>query len=211
MQAYYAARAKEYERIFAKPERQADLRELERLIPASLRGRRVIEIACGTGYWTQHIAPVASFVFATDLTAETLEVARSKGLPAGKVELAIADAFDLPVTAGPFSGAYAGFWWSHVRHGQCRPFLQSLHKGLGPGARVVFMDNRYVEGSSTPLSRTDAEGNTYQLRTLDNGETHEVLKNFPTEAGLLREIEGFGVNGRYTALEHYWLFEYDAR
>ena len=73
------------------------------------------------------------------------------------------------------------------------------------------MDNRYVEGSSTPLSRTDAEGNTYQLRKLSNGDTHEVLKNFPAEAELQRQIDGYGVNGRYTALEYYWLFEYDAR
>jgi len=138
-------------------------------------------------------------------------VAGSKDLPQDKVRFAIADAFDLPVTAGPFNGAYAGFWWSHLTHAQRQPFLQSLHKCLAPGARVVFMDNRYVEGSSTPLSRTDAEGNTYQLRKLSNGDSHEVLKNFPTEPDLRRQIEGFGVNGRYTPFEYYWLFEYDAR
>lgn len=47
---YYAARAAEYERIYDKPERQAELQRLRALIPAYLAGRSVLEIACGTGY-----------------------------------------------------------------------------------------------------------------------------------------------------------------
>ena len=116
MKDYYAARAREYERIYAKPERQADLRRLEDRIPELLTGRRVLEVACGTGYWTKHIARTARSIFATDLTEETLEVARSKDLPREKVRYATADAFALPAHEGPFDGAYAGFWWSHLRH-----------------------------------------------------------------------------------------------
>jgi len=210
MKDYYASRAREYERIYAKPERQADLRILEERIPAYLRSRSVIEVACGTGYWTQHIARTASRILATDLTEETLEVARSKNLPESKVRFAIADAYDLPAANGPFEGAYAGFWWSHLRHSECRPFLASLQPCLAPGAVVVLMDNLYVAGSSTPIARTDAEGNSWQERKLDDGSTHEVLKNFPTESELVRQVEGFGVNCRYTALEYYWLFAFDA-
>ncbi len=210
MKAYYAARAKEYERIYAKPERQADLRKLEVLIPALLEGRSVLEVACGTGYWTQHIARLASCVLATDLTAETLDVARSKGLPGDKVRFAIADAFKLPVSEGPFQGAYAGFWWSHLRASECRAFLASLQRCLAPGAVVVLMDNLFVPGSSTPISRQDNEGNTWQARRLDDGSTHEVLKNFPDEKRLREQVAGFGVNARYTALEYYWLLSFEA-
>jgi SAM-dependent methyltransferase len=209
MKEYYAARAKEYERIYAKPERQADLRKLEQLIPALLAGRSVIEVACGTGYWTQHIAETARHILATDVADETLQLARSKSLPDEKVRFALADAFNLPAVAGPFSGAYAGFWWSHLTHAQCRPFLQSLRKCLAHGATAVFMDNLFVEGGSTPISRTDADGNTYQQRKLDNGDTYEVLKNFPTEAELRTQVESFGMNCRYTALEYYWLFSFE--
>jgi ubiquinone/menaquinone biosynthesis C-methylase UbiE len=211
MLSYYADRAREYESIYAKPERQADLRELEERIPGLLAGRKVIEIACGTGYWTQHIARTAKFVLATDLTGETLEIARSKDLPEDKVRFARADAFDLPVTAGPFNGAYAGFWWSHLRHSERAPFLQSLGKCLSPGATVVFMDNRYVPGNSTPISRTDAEGNTWQTRKLLDGSAHEVLKNFPTEAELVERTSPFGTNPRHISLEYYWLFAFDAK
>ncbi|HEY6168738.1 MAG TPA: class I SAM-dependent methyltransferase, partial [Verrucomicrobiae bacterium] len=52
---YYARRAGEYERIYAKPERQADLAALRARLAEAFRGRRVLEIACGTGYWTEVI------------------------------------------------------------------------------------------------------------------------------------------------------------
>ena len=94
LQHYYARRASEYDKIFAKPERQQDLVSLRTLLRKQFAGRDVLEVACGTGYWTQHIAPVANFVLATDTAAETLELARSKDLPRGKVEFAIADAFE---------------------------------------------------------------------------------------------------------------------
>jgi demethylmenaquinone methyltransferase/2-methoxy-6-polyprenyl-1,4-benzoquinol methylase len=211
MQAYYAARAREYERIYAKPERQADLRKLETLIPEHFAGRGVLEIACGTGYWTQHIARTARSILATDLTEETLEVARTKNLPESKVRFATADAYNLPAEKGPFEGAYAGFWWSHMRRAECRAFVSSLSRCLAPGAVVVLMDNQFVAGSSTPISRTDGEGNTWQERKLDDGSTHEVLKNFPTEAQLMDQVAGFGVKGRYVALDYYWLFSFEAR
>lgn len=209
MLTYYADWAREYERIYAKPERQVDLRDLERRIPDLLTARRVIEVACGTGYWTQHIARTAKFILATDLTDETLEVARSKSLPEDKVRFARADAFDLPAVAGPFNGAYAGFWWSHLRHSECAPFLESLRKCLSPGARVVFMDNRFVPGNSTPISRTDAEGNTWQARKLRDGSAHEVLKNFPTEAELIEQTGSFGIGHEFMELEYYWLFSFN--
>ena len=53
MQGYYRERAPVYDRVYAYPERQADLRWLEREIPALLSGRRVLQVAAGTGYWTQ--------------------------------------------------------------------------------------------------------------------------------------------------------------
>src|SRR5712692_10327984 len=59
MREYYARRAVEYERVYAKPERQDDLARLRRLLQADLAGHDVLEIACGTGYWTTAIAETA--------------------------------------------------------------------------------------------------------------------------------------------------------
>ena len=87
MRAYYAARAREYDSVYRKPERQADLRAIEQWVPSKFVGARVLEIACGTGYWTQFIAPVALHVTALDAVPETLDIARDR-VPERKVEFA---------------------------------------------------------------------------------------------------------------------------
>src|SRR3954463_16491214 len=96
LSAYYAARAGEYERIYDKAERQADLARLRDLIPRYFADRNVIEIACGTGYWTQFIAPLARSVTAIDVNAETLAIARLKSFPPGRVSFEVADVHNLP-------------------------------------------------------------------------------------------------------------------
>ncbi len=49
---YYRARAQEYDQVYEKPERQADLARLRAWLAPVLDGRRVLEVAAGTGYWT---------------------------------------------------------------------------------------------------------------------------------------------------------------
>src|SRR5262249_5752304 len=78
MHAYYSARAREYDAVYTKAERQNDLREMERWLPSQLSGRRILEVACGTGYWTQFVAPVARSIVAIDAAQEPLEIARGR-------------------------------------------------------------------------------------------------------------------------------------
>ncbi|MDB5927105.1 MAG: putative methyltransferase [Betaproteobacteria bacterium] len=209
LSAYYAARAGEYERVYDKPERQADLARLRDLIPGYFVDRRVLEIACGTGYWTQFIAPVARKITAIDINPETLAIARSKQLPENRVSFDVGDVQCLSPRYEAFTGAFAGFWWSHLRRGSRGAFLESLHRALSPGAIVVALDNLYVEGSSTPVSHTDADGNSYQCRELADGTKHTVLKNFPAEAELVADIETYATAVKYTALEYYWVLKYE--
>ncbi|MDO9071660.1 MAG: class I SAM-dependent methyltransferase [Rubrivivax sp.] len=212
MAAYYAQRAGYYERVYFKPERQADLRAMEAALPAAFAGRDVLEIACGTGWWTPHAARDAASWLATDLNPETLAIARTKVLPAC-VRFATVDAYTLaaPEVAGPFTAAFAGCWWSHVPLQRLPGWLETLHTRLAPGARVVFLDNSYVQTSSTPISRSDSFGNTYQQRTLDDGSVHEVLKNFPTPEQALALLGPRAHETRWVNYTHYWLLSYALR
>ena len=208
MQAYYAARAREYDRVYDKLERQADLRAIERWLPPLFTGARVLEVACGTGYWTQFIAPVASQVLAVDAAAETLAIARRR-VPQSAVEFVVGDAYALPARAARFDAAFAGFWFSHVPKSRRLEFLRGLHAALHPGARVILLDNRYVDGSSTSIFERDAEGNTFQLRPLSDGSTHRVLKNFPSEHELRSQLADRGKNITFTTWPHYWALAYE--
>jgi len=206
--AFYARRAAEYERIYAKPERQADLASLRARIAALFAGRAVLEVACGTGYWTAVIAPQAKAITAIDAVEETLAIARSKQYPPGRVEFMQGDAYALPDSGRRHDALFAGFWWSHVPRARLDAFLAGAARAVAPGAIVAFLENRYVEGSSTPLSRRDAEGNTYQTRKLDDGSTHEVLKNFPADRELVERASRYGQQVSVEWLEYYWLLTY---
>lgn len=206
---YYAKRAHEYERVYQKPERQADLSRLREHLRRTLSGRRVLELACGTGYWTAVVADAVKSVLATDASDEVLAIARSKSLDPERVFFALGDAYDPPGHSHAFTAGFAAFWWSHIPRARLTPFLNRFHAALAPGARVVFADNRFVPGSSTPISRIDAAGNTYQLRYLQDGTTHEILKNFPT-AGELRDIlNPYSDAIEILELDYFWCVSYD--
>jgi demethylmenaquinone methyltransferase/2-methoxy-6-polyprenyl-1,4-benzoquinol methylase len=181
---------------------------MEASLPGVFAGRRVLEIACGTGWWTPHGARDAASWLATDLNPETMAVARAKTLPAC-VQFATVDAYTLAqLGAARFEAAFAGCWWSHVPLSRLPGWLATLHAHLEPGARVVMLDNSFVHTSSTPLTRRDAEGNTYQNRSLDDGSVHEVLKNFPSRDEAIAALGPRARDAEWTAFEHYWVLSY---
>lgn len=209
MKDYYAARAKEYDNIYLKPERQEDLRAIEAWLPHKYTDLSVIEIAAGTGYWTQFLIQTVRSLVALDAADETFKVARSRLVnSADQVQWVIDDAYAIPHPVHPYEAAFAGFWFSHVPIARQREFLLGLHQVLIPDAKVVLLDNLYVEGSSTPISEIDVDGNSYQMRALTDGTHYSVLKNFPTETRLLELIDGIGTDPLMTRWQYYWAFEY---
>lgn len=208
LHAYYAARAPYYDAVYLKPERREDIAFLSAHLPERLRARAVLEVACGTGYWTQHIAPAAARMVATDLLAEPLAFARLRP-GAERIVFRQADAYALPADLGRFDAAFAGLWFSHVPV-EARPsFLAAMHALLEPGSRVLMIDNNAVQLADFPIAETDADGNTYQRRQLRDGTVHRVLKNFPTEAELRRLLEPLARTIAYRDLQNFWLLEYE--
>jgi ubiquinone/menaquinone biosynthesis C-methylase UbiE len=125
---YYAQRAPEYERIYRKPERQADLRALREFVAQTFADRRVFEIACGTGWWTEILSNTARSVVATDINDEVLDIARTKKFGDASVSFQRCDAFQLNQVAGDFDATLAVFWWSHLTMPALEKFLQVLQQ-----------------------------------------------------------------------------------
>lgn len=181
---YYNRRAAEYEEIYRRPERQADLAAVESRLIDFCRGQHVLEIGCGTGYWTRRIAPASLSVVGIDLADEALEVARTAWTAPGRVRLRRGDAFRLEDIGGHFTAVISTFLWSHIPRREIPLFLEGLSRRFPGGAPILLVDNRYVEGSSTPISRRDRWGNSWQKRRLADGSEFEILKNFPTAGEL---------------------------
>jgi hypothetical protein len=115
---------------------------------------------------------------------------------------------DLTIT-GEFDAAFVGFWMSHIEHGERFRFLRGLHHRILQGSRVMLVDNRYVEDSNWPITRTDDEGSTYQRRRLETGEEYEVLKNVLSPAEVRESVEKAGGSEVEVAeLRYYWCTTY---
>jgi demethylmenaquinone methyltransferase/2-methoxy-6-polyprenyl-1,4-benzoquinol methylase len=211
MADYYARRASEYERVYLKPERQADLRRLADLLSSVFAGHDVLEVACGTGYWTQFIAKSARRIVATDINPEVLNIARRKDYASCRVRFLESDAYSLAKVQSRCTAGFHGFWWSHIPNQKIGAFLDRFHSALPKDAMVVMIDNSYVEGSSTPISRRDKHGNTFQIRKLQDGSKHEVLKNFPSPSELRTTLQPHANDVQVTQLDYYWMVRYRKR
>jgi ubiquinone/menaquinone biosynthesis C-methylase UbiE len=206
MNKYYAQRAATYETIYQKPERKADLASMQERICAALTNQRVLEVACGTGYWTERFATTAASVHATDINQSMLDIAQNKGYPPERVQFSQADIFAMPAAnAGQYTACFAGFLWSHIKREEQAEVLAQLARAAGKGSLLVLIDNNYVEGSSGPIARTDLEGNTYQLRMQEDGTRVEIVKNFPTDSFMRKRIGLAARDIRIVRNEHFWM------
>ena len=200
---YYAERAYEYDEVYRKPERQADLARLRELLPTLVAGKRVLEIAAGTGYWTQVLATTAAGITAIDLNAETIGIAAQRDYSPAPVSLRTADAYQLDTVPGEFDLVFCGFWWSHIARADIPRFLAGVRARTGMGTTLVLVDNRYVPGSSTPISRHN--GDTYQLRRLADGREYEIVKNFPGREQVAADLDAVATDFSWTELDYYWV------
>ncbi len=184
MQTYYGKRAPVYDRSmgYDNPETVESLAPVIGRMEDLLRGRNVLEIACGPGFWTGIVSEVAESVLATDYNASALDQARNKPLDWDKVSLQAVDAYDLIRVSGCFDAAFAVDWFAHVPRSRFHPFLQGLHGRLGRRARVVFCDQLPRDHSIT--GPYDEEGNHIQTRELQDGSRYRVVKHYLSDEEL---------------------------
>jgi ubiquinone/menaquinone biosynthesis C-methylase UbiE len=200
---YYQARAPEFESVYDKPERQADLAKLRSWLADETRATTLLEVACGTGYWTSVAAATAKVIVAIDFNSGPLEIARSKQL-GPHVTFAQADAYALPDYGLVFDAGMAHFWWSHVSVADQQAFLDRFASKLRKGAKLLMIDNAFVASSTSAPSLTDELGNTYQMRRLQNGSEYEIVKNFPTHDELRSALKRHSTAVNILQLEYYW-------
>jgi 2-polyprenyl-3-methyl-5-hydroxy-6-metoxy-1,4-benzoquinol methylase len=208
--AYYKDRAKEYENIYLKPERQDEIKTTTTLLQNLFADKTVFEIACGTGFWTEKIAETATSVFATDINKSVIEVAEQKSYSKKNVTFDLADIFDLSIKT-KYESLFGGFIWSHIKLQDLDKFINAINNSILPGSTVVFMDNNFVEGSNHPITKTDIDGNTFQTRKLADSTTHLVLKNFPTESFLRKKFADVVTDLKLINLKYYWVLTYKTR
>jgi SAM-dependent methyltransferase len=202
---YYASSTQAADAALSRAERANDLSQVRERIAHLVGGQTVLELACGTGYWTEVIAATADKVLATDILDEMLDRAQRRRFPEGKVAFRRVDGLDLPDDLGTFSCVFIGFWWSHLKRDEQDALLARLRARLGRDVALILLDDVYVEGSSTTIARTDAQGNTYEIVATPDGERLELPKSYPADSALRKRLGGDVREIRIERLTYYWM------
>jgi 2-polyprenyl-3-methyl-5-hydroxy-6-metoxy-1,4-benzoquinol methylase len=204
--AYYSKRAKEYDKVYLNPPEQGDLLKAASIFQSLVSQKVVLEIACGTGYWTEQMAKTAASVHATDINEQLIDMARARTIQ-GNVTFDVADMYSL-ASHQKHDVVFGGFIWSHILLQDLDLLLEKWKGCLKADGILVFIDSNYVVGThhdEKKITTTDGFGNTYQTRQLEDGSMHLVLKNFPTKDFLFQKISRVSTEINYKQLEYYWI------
>ena len=213
LEEYYRLRAREYDEIYTRddPLRQPELVHAVERMTEVVAGKHVLEIACGTGYWTEVASGVAADVVATDISTEMMDVAKHRPYTNANVRFVVADAYHLDGVPGHFDAAIANFWISHVPKSNLQAFLRQFHKRLQTGAAVFMIDNLNTPGYGGEFVEIADSEDTFKLRELSDGSKHRIIKNY-FEPQQLREIlEPHASDIVVDRREHYWWLSYTVK
>lgn len=183
---YYRRRASEYD-VTAYGDLQAAQARIARLVAEMRPSGTILEIACGTGLWTEALAQSAQTVTALDIAPETVAIARNR-VAADNVEFEVADVFTW-TTEARFDVIFFSAWLSHVPMERFDRFWHLLRGLLTEDGRVLFIDEpvdvrakeTYVPGSDQIVERR-----------LEDGTTHRIVKNFVDPEELENRLSELG-------------------
>ena len=205
--AYYRARAPEYDewwRRRGRYDRGSDLaEEWDRQVAqvaAALEtfGARgdVLEMAGGTGWWTERLARTAEHLTVIDSSPETLVLNRDRvGRP--DVDYLVADLFTWQPKRA-YDVVFFSFWLSHVPRSRFSAFWSLVRPCLAPGGRVFLIDNRNDPHPGGEINDPYVVhyGPDLDLRRLHDGSKYRVVEVFyePDELQSLLADQGWNAS-----------------
>ncbi|MBS0321858.1 MAG: class I SAM-dependent methyltransferase [Proteobacteria bacterium] len=219
--AYYRARAREYDAWWLREGRfdrgddnnqawHADARAVEAALAAFLDARkpaRALELACGTGLFTRHLAPRVGTLTAVDAAPEviTLNRARLGALPVQPPRYVEADLFAWE-PEGTYDLVFMSFWLSHVPAARMDAFWATVRRALAPGGVAYVIDSAH-EVTSTAVDHPppDAQAGVV-TRKLDDGSTFRIVKMFWTPAALAARLVPLGFRADLAQTPRYFIY-----
>jgi demethylmenaquinone methyltransferase/2-methoxy-6-polyprenyl-1,4-benzoquinol methylase len=218
MLRYYDERASEYEEAYTRgtgtasiPDPAVFTTEIADL-PAIVRrctSGRLIDLACGTGYWLPHYAAGCSDITLFDQSEKMLAGSRSKVAGLGLADRCVlvqGDFFGYAFDRHAYDCALAGFFLSHLTDEQEGLVFDALRGMLRPSGRFLVLDSAWSDERRRFNAKVER-----QPRRLNDGSEFEIYKRYldgadiarwPARYGVAVHIEYFGraflaVSGRF--------------
>jgi len=211
---YYRARANEYDQWWLREGRYdrgrianeywfSESEEIAAALTDFEPSGRVLELACGTGIWSERLLPFASTLTVVDGSNEMLELAMDR-LKLPKVRYVRADLFEWR-PSDVFDVIFFSFWLSHVPPERFSRFWQLVGDCLAPGGRVFFVDSRHDETSTAIDHRLPGVGATTLRRRLNDGREFQIYKVYYDVSELEKRLGELGWDIRVLSTERYFI------
>ena len=215
---YYRARAAEYDEWWFRSGRydrgaelnarwHADTAAVEDALVHWLGKRKlrnVLELACGTGLFTRHLAPRTDHVTALDASPEVLAINRGR-VGAGNVEYIEADLF----TWRPqqrYDAVFFSFWLSHVPPDRFDAFWAMVKQALEPGGAAYLIDSAFDRTSTAKDHVLPGQGDAVVTRRLNDGREFRIVKLFYEPGDLSERLRRIGWNAALDRTANYFIY-----
>jgi SAM-dependent methyltransferase len=213
--AYYQARAGEYDEWFLRQGRYdhgpemnarwfAEVEQVTRALEAFAPAGDVLELASGTGLWTQRLAPSARSVTAVDSSPEVHAINQER-LGGAPVRYVVADLFRWQPDR-QYDTIFFSFWLSHIPPERLESFWSIVHAALAPGGRVFFVDALYEETSTAKNHQLEGPDAHAVTRRLNDGQEYRIVKVFYRSEMLTERLTAWGWQVRIERTPTYFYY-----
>lgn len=182
---YYNERAPEYEEAYTTgtgtasiPDPEVFRAEARRLasIVQPFGSDRLIDLACGTGYWLPFYADRCSQVTLVDQSQRMLGECSKKVDRLGLGERCVlvrGDFFEHDLASANYDRALVGFFLSYLTESQESVLFETLRKVLGSSGRFLILDSAWSPERARLNKKVER-----QERRLNNGTRFEIYKRY---------------------------------
>ena len=206
--AYYRTRAWEYDEWFLRQGRYdrgeahkkqwfVEVAQLQKALADFGPKGEVLELACGTGWWTETLIPYAKTLTAVDASEEVLELNRQR-VRSNNVDYIQADLFEWQPER-KFDTIFFSFWLSHVPPERFDLFWNTLRNWLNPDGRVFLIDSRYEALGTAKDQQLRGPEDEVVTRRLNDGQTFEIVKVFYKPERLRGRLESLSWSAKNSA------------
>lgn len=214
--AYYNARAKEYDEWFyriGRYDRGLEINQRWFDEVATLKNvvnkvgivESVLELACGTGIWTQELLKIGKQITALDASQEMIEINRQKLNNASNVEYRQLDLFSWQ-SDKQYDLVFFSFWLSHVPPVKVDEFLSKVYNSVLPSGKVAIVDSYFEITSSAKDHPLQDKNEIYQQRKLNDEREFQIFKIYYQPDVLLNKLTQAGFQAEVRLTDTYFIY-----
>jgi demethylmenaquinone methyltransferase/2-methoxy-6-polyprenyl-1,4-benzoquinol methylase len=166
----------------------------------------ILELAPGTGIWTERFLRTASSITAVDSSSEMIAINRAR-VGSDRVSYLQADLFTWQPTI-KYDAVCFCFWLSHVPIERLDLFFSSVAMALRPGGKVFFVDSHRKTSGASVEHELPEELVQVERRRLNDGREFNIVKNYYEPVSLAAHFASSGFDIAVRETETFFLYGY---